>query len=128
MPKTRIIEKELSYEVTGALFDAYKDLGSSFHEKYCQRAVEVHLKKRDISYQKECPVDISVQDVKIGKHFIDFFIENKVILEIKRGNKVSMSHIKQVLAYLRATNVTLGILAYFGNNGVTIKRIINNRK
>ncbi len=122
----KIIYKELSYEIIGALFDAFKSLGSNYQEKYCQRAVEVFLAKRKIPFKREVPVKIVVEDNMIGKHFLDFLIKDSVVLELKKGNKNNMSDIKQVLMYLKTTGLKLGILAYFGSNGVKYKRIINS--
>ncbi len=122
----KILYKELSYEIVGALFDAFKSLGASYQEKYCQRAVEKFLIKRNITYKREVPVAISIEGENIGRHLLDFLIDNTIVLEIKKGNKTNMSDIKQVLMYLKTTGLKLGILAYFGSNGVTYKRIINN--
>jgi GxxExxY protein len=124
---SEILYKELSYEIVGALFDAFKALGASYKEKYCQRAVEKFLVKRKIPYKKEYPVDIMIESEFIGKHFLDFLIDDKVVLEIKKGNDSNISDIKQVLMYLKTTKLKLGILAYFGSNGVKYKRIINSR-
>lgn len=123
----KIIYKELSYEIVGALFDAFKSLGSNYQEKYCQRAVEKFLTKRRIPFKREFPVEITIEDEKIGRHFLDFLIDDSVVLEIKKGNKQSMSDIKQVLMYLKTTGIKLGILAYFGSSGVKYKRIINSQ-
>lgn len=123
---SEILYKELSYEVVGALFDSFKNLGSNYQEKYCQRAVEKFLLKRGVPFKREVPVDIILDDEKIGHHFLDFLIDDSIVLEIKKGNRPSMSDIKQVLMYLKTTGLKLGILAYFGSNGVTYKRLINS--
>lgn len=124
--RSEILYKELSYLTVGALFDAFKTLGSSYHEKYCQSAVEQYLLKRNIAYKREYPVEIRIEDTPIGRHYLDFLIEDKIVLELKKGNRVNISDIKQVLMYLKTTGLKLGILAYFGSNGVTYKRIVNN--
>lgn len=123
----KILYKDLSYQVVGALFDTFKVLGSNYQEKYCQRTVEKFLIKRKVLFKREVPVQISVEGEKIGNHFLDFLISNVIILEIKKGNKTNMSDIKQVLMYLKTTGLKLGILAYFGSNGVVFKRIINSQ-
>ena len=122
----KILYKELSYQIVGALFDAFKTLGSSYQEKYCQRAVEMFLTKRKIPFKREVPVKIIIENNLIGKHFLDFLIDDAIVLELKKGNKENMSDIKQVLMYLKTTGLKLGILAYFGSNGVKYKRIINS--
>ena len=62
---------------------------------------------------------------EIGKYFADFVVEEKIIVELKTGNQINRKHAKQVIAYLKSTGLQLGILAYFGNDGVFFKRIIN---
>ena len=124
---SNILYKELSYQVVGALFDTFKTLGSNYQEKYCQRAVEKFLTKRKIPFKRELPVEVEIEGGSIGRHFLDFLINNSVVLEIKKGNRQNMSDIKQVLMYLKTTGLKLGILAYFGSNGVKYKRIINSR-
>ncbi len=122
----KIIYKDISYKVVGILFDIAKELGSSFHEKYYQRALEVHLRKESIPFKKESKVDIKVIGNKIGHHYIDFVIDDKLVLEVKKGNIFRMADIKQVLMYLRSANYKLGLLVYFGSGGVRVKRVINS--
>lgn len=120
-----IFYKELSYKVVGILFQVSNELGSDYHEKYYQRAIEILLKKSQIPFKREFPVNIEIESQKIGHHFLDFLIDEKIILETKKGDWLQMTDIKQVLMYLRTTNLQLGLLAYFGHNGVHVKRIVN---
>ena len=61
----------------------------------------------------------------IGKRILDFLVEGKIVVEIKKGNRFSKSHIDQVLEYLKINNLKLAILINFGSEGVMFKRIIN---
>ena len=124
---SKIIYRELSYKIVGILYFVIKELGSDYHEKYYQRAIESKLKSENIPYERELKVDIIFESSKIGHHFADFVIDKKIILELKRGNEFRPADIKQVLMYLKSTNLKLGILAYFGNTGVKIKRVINSK-
>lgn len=126
LPSDKILYKELSYQIVGALYDTIKSLGSSYQEKYYQRALENFIIKRKISYKREVPIEITVEGNFIGRHFLDFLIDEKIILKLKKGNRVNLTDIKQVLMYLKTTKLKLGILAYIGSNGVTYKRIINS--
>ncbi|TSC75343.1 MAG: hypothetical protein G01um101430_438 [Parcubacteria group bacterium Gr01-1014_30] len=56
---------------------------------------------------------------------MDFVIDNKIVLELKKGERFSKKHIEQVYAYLKAANLELGIIAYFTKQGVRFKRIVN---
>jgi len=61
----------------------------------------------------------------IGKRILDFLVEEKIVVEIKKGNRFSKPHIDQVLEYLKINNLKLAILINFGSEGVMFKRIIN---
>jgi len=122
-----LIYPELSYKIVGILFGVYNRFGYSYPEKYLQKAVEEAFKTNKVPYNKEVKIDLYFDQKQIGRHFIDFIIENKIVLEIKRGNQISVADVKQVLMYLRSFNLRLGILAYFGNKELIYKRIINSR-
>ncbi|MBU4369417.1 GxxExxY protein [Patescibacteria group bacterium] len=120
-----LIYPKLSYQIVGILFEVYNDLGAGLHEKYYQRAMTKALTKAKISFREQAPVVMKFQGDKIGKYFIDFIIENRVIVELKKGERFSPKHIFQVVAYLKATKLKLGILAHFGHDSVKFKRILN---
>lgn len=121
-----IIYKRLSYKVVGVMLEVIKELGSSYHEKYYQRAIESRLKQLKIQFKREQKVNIQMRGSKIGHHFVDFVIDNKIVLEIKKGNRFRIAHVKQVLMYLKSTNLKLGLLVYFGSDGAKVKRVVNS--
>lgn len=119
-----IIEKELSYKVMGVLFDVHNKLGGEYQEKYYQRAVAKAFKKERIKFEEQIKVDLEFDKEKIGKYYLDFLIENKIILEIKAAPRLKPIHFRQVRAYLKAKNLELGILANFRGPKLTHKRIL----
>ena len=72
------------------------------------------------------PYDISVQGIKIGRYYLDFLIDNKIILELKRGSYFPRRNIEQVKAYLKITGLELAILANFTPHGVKYLRVLND--
>ncbi len=84
------------------------------------------MKKQKINFEKEVLVDLVYNNEEIGKYFLDFLIENKIILEIKTVDKFKISDYKQVAAYLKSKNKKLGILANFRTEKIICKRIINS--
>ena len=120
-----IIYPELSYEIIGALFEVYRELGSGYREKYYQNAVAIQLKKQKIKFQEQLFVPLYFKNEKIGNLFMDFLIENKIVLELKKDEKFSSKHIEQVYSYLKAKKIKLGIIANFAKDGVKYKRILN---
>ncbi|MFA6159862.1 MAG: GxxExxY protein [Parcubacteria group bacterium] len=123
--KNTLIYPELSYEIIGILYDIHNELGNKYQEKYYQRAIEIEFIDKKISFKKELPANLVYKGNKIGKYFLDFLIENKIILEIKTTDSFKVRDFKQVSAYLKNTNMHLGILANFRTEKLTYKRILN---
>ena len=119
-----LVYPELSYKIVGILFDVHKRLGGQFEEKYYQRAVEKLLQENKIKYEKELKVNISFNDDKIGRYFLDFLIDDKIVLELKTVPKLLPIYFRQVRSYLRVKKLELGILANFRGNSLTYKRIL----
>ena len=78
-----------------------------------------------IPFKEQISIPIKFRDTDIGRYIADFLIDNKIALEIKRGDYFSRRDIIQILAYLKATKLKLGILARFSSKGLKFKRIIN---
>jgi len=121
-----LIYPELSYKIIGILFKVHSKLGGKYQEKYYQRAVALGLKEEGLSYKKEIAVDLSFNDVKIGKYLLDFLIENKVVLELKAIPRFNRQDFRQVMAYLKAKDLKLGVLANFRGDKVMYKRVLNS--
>ena len=120
-----LIYPELSYQIVGILFEVYNYLGEGYQEKYYQRGIAKELRKSNISFQEQVYAPVTFKGEKIGDNYLDFLIENKIALEIKRGNKFSKNHIEQVLSYLKAKKLKLAIIANFGSKELKFKRIVN---
>lgn len=120
-----LVYPDLSYAIMGLLFETHTRLGGGFEEKYYQRAVEKLLQKNGLKYDKELLVNISFDNNKIGRYFLDFLIDDKIVLELKTVPILLPIHFRQVRSYLKIKNLELGILANFRGNKLTYKRILN---
>ena len=125
--KIKVVYPELSYKIVGILFEVYNQLGPGYQEKYYQRAIEAAFKTNKLTFKKQLSLDINFNNVKIGKYFLDFLVEDKIVLEIKKGNYFPKKNIEQVYAYLKLTGLKLAILANFTSNGIKFRRILNLR-
>ena len=121
----KIIYKDLSYKIMGLAFNVFKNIGYGYREKYYQRALEEEFKKEKVKYKRESPVRLIYGGKIIGKYFMDFIIEDKVILELKVAKDFYTKDIKQILSYLTAKNLKLGILVIITKDGVKYKRLVN---
>ena len=120
-----LVYPELSYQIVGVLFEVYNQLGPGYPEKYYQRAIAEELQKCNLVFQEQVYSPVIFNEKTIGVNYLDFLIENKIILEIKKGSRFSKKHIDQILTYLKTKNLKLGIIANFGPKELKFKRIIN---
>ena len=120
-----LLYPELSYKITGILFNVSNKLGGGYLEKYYQKAVAESLKTAGIKFAEQLHAPFMFNGIQIGKCFLDFLVDGKIILELKRGNRFFGKDIEQVYSYLKINNLQLGILANFTNHGVETKRIVN---
>ena len=124
-----IHENDLSNLVLGMCIDVHKTLGPGLFESVYEEVISFELSQRQLSYERQKGIPVIYGDIKMDIGFrADLIIENKLILEIKSIEKVADVHKKQLLTYLRLSNIKLGLLINFNEvilkNGVT--RIVNN--
>ncbi|MBL8029648.1 MAG: GxxExxY protein [Candidatus Doudnabacteria bacterium] len=125
MDTEKLIYADLTKQIIGSLFEVHNNLGSGLLEKHYQKALAVEFRQRKINFVEQFPVVLNYKDIQVGKYYLDFFIEEKLVLEIKRDVHFSRANIEQTFKYLEALNLQLGLLVYFGKEGVRFKRIVN---
>lgn len=125
MEMEKVIYPELSYQIMGILFEIHNELGCRYQEKYYQRAIALAFDKVKLQYKKELKVDLIYDNKTIGKYFLDFLVEGKIILEIKTVPSLNKKDINQVLAYLKANNLKLGIIVNFRTPKIEWMRVLN---
>jgi GxxExxY protein len=121
----KIIYPELSYRIMGVVFEVFNSLGFGYQEKVYQKALETAFTELGLEFKSQCPYKIFYKGKEIGRNFVDFIIENKVVLEIKKNGRFSRRNIEQVNQYLKVTNLKLAILINFTPQGIKYKRLIN---
>lgn len=115
-----------SYRIMGLLFDVQNDLGTIYQEKHYQRALSTKFKKNKIPFGKEIPINIFLDGELLGKFVADFIVYDKILIELKVKPKLIVDDYKQVLRYLKAMKLKLGILVNYYQNPLEYKRIINS--
>lgn len=123
--KNKVLYPELSYTIMGIVFEVHNKLGNKYQEKHYQKAIETKLKALGISYEREKQVRINFEGEELGEFFVDFVIDGKLVLEIKRIWKITDSDIKQVLRYLDALKLRLSIIANFRHKLLQYRRVLN---
>lgn len=121
-----IIYKEESYRIIGSCLAVFNKLGSGFLESVYQEALEIQFKQDKIPFEKEKRLHIKFDDVQLDKFFkADYVCFESIIVELKATPFIHKNDLAQVLNYLRATGMRLGILVNFGEKSLTYKRILN---
>ncbi|MCW1888241.1 MAG: GxxExxY protein [Candidatus Moranbacteria bacterium] len=121
----KLLHKELSYAVRGALFTVKKQLGLGHKEAIYQKALAEELKKQNIPFTKEASIDIKYDDKKIGLYRPDFIVDNKIIIELKALPTIGKFEKQQVWHYLKGSSYEVALLANFGHADIEIERFIN---
>lgn len=107
-------ENDISYKIRGAIFDVYNGLGAGLLESVYVAALEWELLQQGLEVKREVPVPVHYKDIRLNLGFrLDLLIENKVIIEVKSVENLAEVHHKQVLTYLKITELKLGILVNF---------------
>jgi len=119
------VERELSYKIVGILYDVYNELGSGHREYIYERAIATEFGRRGITFAEQVPTNLTYKGEVIGQYRFDFLVENKIVLELKQGDRFSRKNFEQVTGYLQSKNLPLGLLANFTSNGVVTKRVLN---
>ena len=123
--KQDLIYPELSYQLVGLAYNVFNELGHGHLEKIYQKAYAKELKEAGIVFKEQAPYQVIYKEEVIGNNYLDFLIEEKVTIELKRSDFYSKKYIDQVSNYIKVSNLKLAILINFTTNGVRIKRIVN---
>lgn len=118
---------EITEKIIGCAMRVHKELGAGFQEYIYQRALEIELKKAIIKFIREYEMPIYYQGEKIGMRIVDFFIDEKIMVELKAVTDFDDVHLAQGLNYLEASGLEVGLLINFGAKSLQFKRL-HNRK
>jgi GxxExxY protein len=115
----------LSNKIINSAIEVHKKLGPGFLESIYQTALIIQLQKDEMVVETEKEVRIFYDGKEIGIHRLDLLVNNDIIVELKAVKDFEDSHIAQVLSYLRATNLKIGLLLNFAKAKLDIKRVVN---
>ena len=109
-----LLHGRLTKTLIGAFYDVYNDLGYGFLESVYERSFLVALEERGLEFARQAAIEVWFHDRKVGLFFADVLVEHVVIVELKTVRTLETAHESQVLNYLRATDVEVGLLLNFG--------------
>lgn len=116
---------ELTHKIIGCAMQVHNTMGSGFQEVIYQRALAIEFNFQKIEFIREQEMEIFYREQPIGTRRVDFFIEGKVMLEIKAVMQLEDVHKAQAINYLEAYNIANGLLINFGGKSLEFKRVYN---
>lgn len=123
--RTDLVYPELSFIIVGCAYEVFNELGPGHTEKIYQRALAAVFEEKKITFKEQEYYPLKFKDKVIGRGFLDFAVDNKVIVELKKDETFTKTHIDQVVNYLKLSNYKLAILINFTPQGVKFKRLVN---
>ena len=121
-------DNEITYEIRGAVYDVYKELGPGLLESVYEEALCFELEKRGLTVERQVQVPIKYKGIVLKTELrLDLLVENQVIIELKSVEEMKKVFYKQLLTYLRLMNKKVGLLVNFNTEDIlsSMKRIVN---
>ena len=120
-----MLHAELTGKILEACFEVSNELGVGYIESVYEKALQVALLQKGIAVERQIPLRVSFRGVTVGDFTADMIIEGKVLLELKAANVLSSPHFAQVLNYLKATGIEVGMVINFGTPKIQFRRFDN---
>ena len=117
--------KSISEKVIDCAFEVSNRLGVGFLESVYENALCVELSNKGLSYQQQKPLKVIYKGMVVGNFITDIIVERKLLLELKVSLELNKSHKAQVINYLKATGISVGLLLNFGTPKLGVKRIVH---
>jgi GxxExxY protein len=118
--------EEITREIIGAAYQVFKALGFGFLESVYKKAMIIELRERGLKVEEEKALKVYYRDRVVGDFFIDLFVEDEVVVELKSIKAIAKEHEVQLVNYLNGVKKEVGLLINFGPSGVQVKRKYRN--
>ena len=127
MPETDLLHNEVTREIIGAAMEVHRTLGSGFIESVYEESLAIEFDIRKVQYERQKEIEV-VYKGKTAKQFVcDFLVEGKVLVEMKALRDITAVEEAQLLNYLKATGLEVGLLINFGQSSLRYKRLVLQR-
>lgn len=123
----KYLHSSLTSTIIKAYYNVYNKLGYGFLEKVYEKAMIIELKKFGLKCERQKPITVFYDDENIGEYFADIIVNDCVILELKATECLLEEHEAQLINYLRATNIEVGLLLNFGKEAEFKRKAFNNQ-
>ena len=119
--------EDLTYKIIGCAMEVHKHLGNGFQEVVYQRALAIEMQMQNISFVREQEMALQYKGFDIGTRRVDFFVDGKIMVELKAVINLEDVHLAQAMNYVEAYNLEIGLLINFGAKSLQHKRVHNNK-
>jgi GxxExxY protein len=123
-----MLHEELTSEIIAAFYFVYNRLGYGFLEKVYENALILELRKRGLIAKQQAPIQVYYDGQVVGEYFADLMIQDKVILELKVVEEIVTAHEAQLVNYLKATSLEVGLVLNFGPKPEFKRKIFTNAR
>jgi len=122
-----MLYEELTKKIIGCAMEVHKRSGNGFQKVIYQRALGMEMNVAGLAFTREMEMPIYYREEQIGTRRVDFFVEGKIMVELKALIKLEDVHLAQAMNYLEAYKMGIGLLLNFGSKSLEFKRIHNNK-
>ena len=122
----KFLHENLTSDIISAFYFVYNDLGYGFLEKVYEKALIIELKKSGLKVTSQLPIKVYYEGEIVGDYYADIVVENKIILELKTVKHLLPIHEAQLVNYLKATGMEVGLLLNFGEKPQVKRKIFTN--
>jgi GxxExxY protein len=126
MNSTNYLHSDTTSLILKAFFTVYNKLGYGFLEKVYENALLIELKKLGLACEKQVPIDVFYDGQNVGLYFADIIVNDCVIIELKAAEALIEEHEAQLVNYLRAAEVEVGLLLNFGKEPGHKRKVLTN--
>ncbi|HXG37774.1 MAG TPA: GxxExxY protein [Bacteroidota bacterium] len=124
--KGRLLHSDITEDIFKSFFQVYHALGYGFLEKAYENSLVILLREVGHQVSQQHPVTVYFQNEPVGEYFADLVVDNKVIVELKAAETISEAHEAQLINYLRATKIEVGLLLNFGKKPEFRRKVFTN--
>jgi len=128
MGTDKIIHQEITEKIIKGFYTVYNTLGHGFLEKVYENAFAIELRKLGLRAEQQKKIEVFYDNHQVGEYYADILVDELVILELKAADAIAPEHEAQIINYLKATKIEVGLLFNFGPKPQFIRRILTNDK
>jgi GxxExxY protein len=119
--------EELSHQIIGCSFDVINVLGAGFLESVYERALHIALTESGLAVERQKPIEVRFRSQVVGDFYADLLVEGKILVELKAVKAIAPEYQAQIINYLNATGISVGLLINFGNPRLEYKRFTRSK-